>query len=80
MWDEQLASGARDFFLSAAGREFLKELNSYRPEISGSTIEEKAMSASVLQGYELSAKEIVRLYSFRNQVSTDQPKYIKSED
>lgn len=78
-WDEQKASGAREFFFSPTGRDFLAEHSNSRPNISGTTIEEKAMSASIVQGYELAQRELQVLINFTNQTAQDRPRFIPNE-
>jgi hypothetical protein len=44
----------------------IANLSALRPEIEGNTLEDKAMSASVVEGYELCMKKIVELSQAKN--------------
>ncbi len=75
-WSETRASEAKAFFHSPVGRELLIELADSRPKISGTTIESKALSGSVVEGYELAQEKIGTLLNFKDEQTTSPTEWL----
>ena len=66
MWSESLAAEARIFFNTSSGKNLLIELASSRPSFQGTTMEEKAISGSIVEGFETAQEKIELLVNFKD--------------